>query len=112
MAFEIGVEGTSEVPQNVIQAVRQLAESGRMVERSFPNGSCYKRWVIPLNRPVQIGEAVATLCYDAGIVAEDPTRWYRVEKEEVLGPGADFGIYFCTRDQIGLVLKVSAGSPK
>jgi len=110
--FKIVVEGSPDVPGNVIEAVRKLAESGQLGHRSFPNGSSYDKWVIPLRQPVQVGDATAELRYNQGICVEDSTRYYRVEEKEILGAGADFGAYFFNRDQTGLKINIETRSMK
>lgn len=104
--FKLEITAGPNVPNEVVEAVTQLVKAGQYQYWSFPNGSAYWKFVLPYTA-FKVGDATAKEVYNCGIQAKDANRSYGVGMEVLYGPGADFGIYYWSKDQIGL--KVTIG---
>lgn len=78
----------------------RLTEIARWQHYAFPNGSSYQSQMLPDG---DYGDVSIKTVYNCGYYcafADEPgvTRVVDVHRRSV-GPGADFGISYCTRDQ-------------
>lgn len=101
------------LPNHIKKVLRD--EVAQWEEESFPNGSSYRRQVLPIsavqyarqdNEMLSVQTSIGLLRIDARY--NDGYHVHHVDTGVVyfvsfarcsIGPGADFGMYFCTRDQ-------------
>ena len=98
-----------DVPDVVVQAIRKVVERGFMEHVSFPNGSAYNQFSIPLTS-VEHDGVLAFHQYNNNNAAKYNHEWYSFDLGPEYGPGPDLGVHFFGRNQVGLEVVIRKGA--
>ena len=92
----------NNLPIAVQGKVSEIVALVEKLDFSFPNGSSYSRYGFPVSkRGIHEGAGLWARIREKEFTIHADGRGYRFVVSQSLGPGADFGIHFNSRDAIG-----------